>query len=163
MIESRKAREQRIGPPVAGGCVSIRLKFFWFLLFTTDAASECNANVVCKLPSGEEEPSSVPRAETVYGLCRGSTRKPKATRSQKEQYQPGQCLDRAPRLKREIVKTCWRVLTRFPRRAKKRRSDSGAAVKRTRGGELGCALGCDCSLDSKTVVGFRAALGRAWG
>ncbi len=43
------------GPPEAGGCVSIRLKFFWFFLFTTDAASEGNANIVCKLPSGEEE------------------------------------------------------------------------------------------------------------
>ena len=39
----------------AGGCVSIRLKFFWFSLFTTDAASEGNANAVCELPSGEEE------------------------------------------------------------------------------------------------------------
>ena len=49
------ACEQRLGPPAAGGCVSIRLKFFRFLLFTTDAAGECNANAVCKLPSGEEE------------------------------------------------------------------------------------------------------------
>ncbi|WP_300601551.1 hypothetical protein, partial [uncultured Rikenella sp.] len=31
------------------------LKFFRFLLFTTDAASERNANAVCELPSGEEE------------------------------------------------------------------------------------------------------------
>ncbi len=28
---------------------------FLFFLFTTDAASESNANIVCKLPSGEEE------------------------------------------------------------------------------------------------------------
>ena len=34
---------------------SIRLKFFLFSLFTTDAASESNANKVCELPSGEEE------------------------------------------------------------------------------------------------------------
>uniref|UniRef100_UPI00272D4F6B hypothetical protein n=1 Tax=uncultured Rikenella sp. TaxID=368003 RepID=UPI00272D4F6B len=34
------------------GCA---LKFFWFSLFTTDAASESNANKVCELPSGEEE------------------------------------------------------------------------------------------------------------
>ncbi len=47
------------------------------------------------------------------------------------------------------------------RRAKTRRSESGAAVKRTRGGELGRALGCNCSSGAKTVAGFRAALGRA--
>ncbi len=42
-------------------------------------------------------------------------------------------------------------------------SDSGAAVRLTRDGELGWALGCDCSLGTKTVAGFRAALGRAVG
>ncbi|WP_294591874.1 hypothetical protein [uncultured Rikenella sp.] len=47
--------DKRFGPSAAGGCVSIRLKFFWFFLFTTDATSEGNANKVCKLPSGEEE------------------------------------------------------------------------------------------------------------
>ena len=45
-----------------------------------------------------------------------------------------------------------------------RRSDSGAAVRRTRDGELGFALGrglgCACSSGSKTGYGFRAALGR---
>ncbi len=42
----------------AAGSLRMRkhpLKFFWFSLFTTDAASESNANAVCKLPSGEEE------------------------------------------------------------------------------------------------------------
>ena len=52
-----------------------------------------------------------------------------------------------------------------PRRAAKERcaevwrSDSGAAVRRTRGGELGRALGCACSSGTKTGYGFRAALG----
>ncbi len=42
----------RHGQSIPQGCA---LKFFWFFLFTTDAASERNANVVCQLPSGEEE------------------------------------------------------------------------------------------------------------
>ncbi len=42
----------RHGQSIPQGCA---LKFFWFFLFTTDAASEGNANVVCQLPSGEEE------------------------------------------------------------------------------------------------------------
>ncbi|WP_300400774.1 hypothetical protein, partial [uncultured Rikenella sp.] len=45
----------RSGPPAAGGCASICRKSFWFFLFTTDAASENNANIVCKVPSGQEE------------------------------------------------------------------------------------------------------------
>ena len=44
-----------------------------------------------------------------------------------------------------------------------RRSDSGAAVRLTRGGELGRALGFVCSSGAKTGYGFRTALGRAWG
>ena len=60
-----KARGQRIGPPVAGGCVSIRLKFFWFSLFT------------------------------------------------KRTVPAGAVTRRVPRLRREIVKMCWHVLTRF--------------------------------------------------
>ena len=49
------------------------------------------------------------------------------------------------------------------RRAETRRSDSGAAVRLTRGGELGCALGCARSSGGKTGYGFPAAPGRAWG
>ncbi len=108
---------------------------------------------------------------------------------------------RAPRQKREIVKMCWHVLTRFPpRRAKNltpstknpsparliehilpvggepirqelpratfrsryahlsgaerhRRSDSGAAVRLTRGGELGFALGRGLGCASATLEG----------
>ena len=30
-------------------------KVFLFFLLTTDAAGECNANAVCKLPNGEKE------------------------------------------------------------------------------------------------------------
>ena len=43
------------------------------------------------------------------------------------------------------------------------RSSSGAAVRRTRGGEQGCALGCARSSGGKSGYGFPAALGRAWG
>ena len=46
---------------------------------------------------------------------------------------------------------------------KKRRSASGAAVRRTRGGESVGELGCACSSGAKTGYGFRTALGRAWG
>ena len=49
------------------------------------------------------------------------------------------------------------VWIRFPPARETRRSDSGAAVRRTRGG----ALYRDCSSGAKTVCGFRAALGRA--
>ncbi|WP_304736198.1 hypothetical protein, partial [uncultured Rikenella sp.] len=59
----------RHGQSIPQGCA---LKFFWFFLFTTDAASEGNANMVCKLPSGEEknERSEVKKNSTLPGKDR---------------------------------------------------------------------------------------------
>ncbi len=49
------------------------------------------------------------------------------------------------------------------RRRQMRRSDSGAAMRRTQGKELGRALGCARSSGGKTVTGFPAVPGRVWG
>ncbi len=76
---------------------SIRLKFFLFSLFTTDAASESNANAVCKLPSGEGEGEASENSSS-----RGSDQIARR------------------RLNREIVKMRLRVLTRFPQAREKR-------------------------------------------
>ncbi len=59
----------RHGQSIPQGCA---LKSFWFFLFTTDAASEGNANMVCKLPSGEEENerSEVKKNSTLKGKYR---------------------------------------------------------------------------------------------
>ncbi len=57
----------------------------------------------------------------------------------------------------------WPIRQELPRATEKRRSASGAAVMRTRGGKLGWVLGCACSSGGKTVVGFPTAPGRAWG
>ena len=107
-----------LGSPAAGRCVSIRLKSFWFFL-----------------PEGflaltRHSPQAVSAQVTLLGS------------SEKEQYQPGQCLNRAPCLKRRF--NCFGgepKQNESPMRAKTRRSASGAAVRRTLDGELGFALG----------------------
>ncbi len=67
------------------------------------------------------------------------------------QFQAGRSSTARRRLKREIVQSDLRFGQDFPRRADKdrctkmRRSESGAAVRPTRGGELGSALGSACA------------------
>ncbi len=99
----------------------MRSKVFSVLLFTTDAASESNANAVCKLPSGEEEGEAK----------RNSSR-------------PGNAQLARRRLKREIVKMRWRVLTRFPqareRVAERQRRCSEADTGRRTGASFGLNL-----------------------
>ena len=67
--KSSPTQSGRHGQSIPQGCA---LKFFWFFLFTTDAASEGNANMVCKLPSGEEknERSEVKKNSTLPGKDR---------------------------------------------------------------------------------------------
>ena len=160
------AREQRIGPPVALGCVSIRLKFgFAFLL-----AARQFANYVCIALAGSVG-FLVLFIHKENSFIRGSAQIARR------------------RLSREIVKMHLCVLTRFPQGARKirpctknpsparvkrdftrfavskiemksqratatRRSASGAAVRLTQGGELGRALGCACSSGGKTDAVF---------
>ncbi len=67
--KSSPTQSGRHGQSIPQGCA---LKSFWFFLFTTDAASEGNANMVCKLPSGEEENerSEVKKNSTLKGKYR---------------------------------------------------------------------------------------------
>ena len=80
------------------------------------------------------------------------------------QFQAGQSSTACPALRSDsTVSVVSRNRMNRARRAKMRRSESGAAVRHTRGGELGCGLGFVCSSGAKTGYGFRSALGQAGG
>ena len=130
--------------------LSIRLKFFRFLLFTKGTVR------------GGSKLDRAPRLKKRFNYFGVSRNRMNRARRAKKIVRKNPSPARPPK---RAYSAGWHLanLGRIAAGDGKRRSESGAAVRPTRVGELGSALGCDCFSGGKTGYGFPAALGRAWG